>query len=99
MQPLQIERHTDQTPLASRGLLAAQRELAKAQHLFDDPDHGLNRAFAQPVNRFADDRLELVGHLDGRARVGCWRVRQYRKALAPTRMMPIWPGGNVGIDS
>src|SRR6266508_3643807 len=43
MQPLQIERQTDQTPLARAGQLAAQRELAKAHYLFDDANHGLDR--------------------------------------------------------
>src|SRR5918912_1529900 len=51
MQPLQIERQTDQTPLARGYLLAAQRELAEAHHLFDDADHRLDRAFAQAVDR------------------------------------------------
>src|SRR5919108_2499059 len=39
MQSLQIERHTDQTPLARGRVLATQRELAESQHLFDDADH------------------------------------------------------------
>src|SRR2546421_10465873 len=52
MQPLQIERQTDQAPLASDGLLAAQRELPEAQHLFDDADHRLDRACARAVDCF-----------------------------------------------
>jgi hypothetical protein len=41
MEALEIEGQTDQTPLASGDLRTAQRELAKAQDLFDDPDHTL----------------------------------------------------------
>src|SRR6266545_1535191 len=98
MQPLQIERQTDQPPLTSGGLLAAQRELAEAQHLFDNPDHWLDRAFAQPIDRFPDRALELVGHLHRRTGIIGWWHRQARKALVPTWMMRIAPGGNVGID-
>ncbi len=52
MQPLQIERQADQTPLATSGLLAAQRELAEAQHFLNNADHRLDRAFAQAINPF-----------------------------------------------
>src|SRR5882672_6217807 len=64
MQPLQIERQTDQTPLASSGMLATQRELAKAQHFLNNANHRLDRAFAQAINRFPNRGLELVGHFD-----------------------------------
>src|SRR5436853_437608 len=98
MQPLQIERQTDQTPLASGGHLPAQRELAKAQYLFDDADHRFDRAFAQPVDRLAERRLEFIRHLLARTRVVAGWRRQGRKAFLPTWMMRITPGGNVGIN-
>src|SRR6266545_6472283 len=98
MQPLQIERQADQTPLASGGWLAAQRELAKAQHLLTNTDHRLDRAFAQAVNRFPDGSLELVGHFEPGRRVGGGRVGQSGKALVPARVMRIAPRGNIWLD-
>ncbi len=53
MEALQIERQTDQTPLASRRLRATQGELAEAEHLLDDPKHWFDGAFACAVDRFA----------------------------------------------
>src|SRR5947208_13079146 len=98
MQPLQIETHTDTTPLARSGLLAAQRELAKSHYLFDDTNHRFDCTFAQPVDRLADRRLELIRHLLARTRLlAGWRP-QRRKAFLPTRMMRITPGGNVGVN-
>ncbi len=52
MEALEIESQTDQTPLASRRLDPTQGELAEAQHLFDDPDHRFDRAFACLIDRF-----------------------------------------------
>src|SRR5215210_7344306 len=49
MQPLQIESQADQPPLPRRRRRAPQRELAEAQHLFDDADDRLDRAFPQPI--------------------------------------------------
>ena len=98
MQPLQIERQTDQTPLARGGRFPAQRELAKAQYLFDDANHWFDRAFAQAVDRLADRRLEFICHLLGRTRVVAGRCRQSRKAFLPTGVMRITPGGNVGVN-
>jgi hypothetical protein len=46
MHPLQIEGHGDQFPFAGHGMQFAQRELAENHHIFDDPKHGLNGAFA-----------------------------------------------------
>jgi len=48
MEALEIESQTDQTPLACGGLFTAQRELAEAQHLFDDLDHRFGGAFPAP---------------------------------------------------
>src|SRR5258706_16471801 len=99
MQPLQIECQADQTPLARSGLLAAQRELTEAQHLFDDADHWLDRAFAQAVDRFPELGFEFVGHLD----LGAGILRRWRgqrcKALPPTRMVRIAPGGDMRVDA
>ncbi len=53
MEALQIESQTDQTPLASRRQFPAQRALAEAYHLLDDPEHRFNRAFACAVDGFA----------------------------------------------
>src|SRR6266536_4060894 len=98
MQPLQIERHTDQTPFARRSLFAAQRELPEAQHLFDDPDHRLNRAFAHAIDRLPKRGFEFVGHLQLGAGIIGWRRRRFGKALPPTRMVWIASGSDVGID-
>jgi hypothetical protein len=40
MEALEIESQTDQAPLASRRRCPTQGELAEAEDLFDDPDHG-----------------------------------------------------------
>ncbi len=64
MEALEIESQTDQTPLASRRLDPTQGELAEAQHLFDDPDHRFDRAFACLIDRFTQCCPELVGHLE-----------------------------------
>src|SRR5215211_2213447 len=97
MQPLQIERQTDQTPLARSRVLATQRELSESQHLFDDADHRLNCAFAQPVDRLPDRGCELVGHLDLGTGILGWRRMRPSKALPPTRMVPIASGRDIGI--
>src|SRR5258706_11629576 len=91
MQPLQIERQTDQTPLASSGMLATQRELAKAQHFLNNANHRLDRAFAQAINRFPNRGLELVGHFDRGTRVDGGAVKQGGEAFLPARMMRITP--------
>src|SRR5947209_4724919 len=81
MKALEIERQTDQAPLARRRREPTQVELAEAQHLFDDADHRFDGAFACPVDGFAQRGSQLVGHLDLRAGVLRWRVRQGREAL------------------
>src|SRR5260370_11764227 len=99
MEALEIERQTDQTPLASGRLYPTQGELAEAEHLLDDPDHRFNRVLACPVDRFPQCRLELVGHLDlGTPVLRRWRV-QRRAALRPTGMMGITARGDVGLDA
>ena len=67
METFEIEGQTDQAPLSRSSLNPSQGELAKAQDLFDDPDHGFNGAFACSIDRFACRSLELVGHLDAGA--------------------------------
>src|SRR5258706_8946786 len=99
MQPLQIERQTNQIPLARRRLLAAQRELPKSQYLFDDPDHRLDRAFAQAVDCLPECGFEFVGHLDLGAGILGRRRAQLSKALPPPRMVPIPSGGDIWVDT
>src|SRR5260370_33428180 len=89
MKSLEIERQTDQTPLASRRRGPSQGELAEAEYLFDDPDHWFDRAFACPVDRFAQRSPELVSHFDLRTGILRRRVWQWREALLPTGMMGI----------
>ncbi len=98
MEALEIERQTDQTPLARRRRDPAQGELAEAQHLLDDAEHRFDRAFACAVDRFAQRGSELVGHLDLCARVLGQRVKQRREALPPTGMMGITARGDVGLN-
>src|SRR5207237_3210552 len=89
MQPLQIERHTDQTPLASRRGRAAQRELTQSPHLFDDPEHWLNRLLACAVDRLPNRCLEFVGHRDLGTRVIGERWGRIGKTLQPAWVMRI----------
>jgi hypothetical protein len=98
MEALEIESQTDQTPLASRCLGTAQGELAEAQHLFDDPDHRFDGTLARSIDRFAQRRLELVGHLDLRAGVLGRRIRQRLEPLLPTGMMRITTRRDVGLN-
>src|SRR5438270_12207078 len=99
MEALEIERQTEQAPLACHRPEPTQGELAEAQHLLDDVDHRFDGAFACPVDGFAQRGPELVGHLDLRAGVLRWRVRQWREALLPAGMMGITPRGDVGLDT
>src|SRR5260221_10480139 len=99
MKALEIERQTDQTPLASRRRGPSQGELAEAEYLFDDPDHWFDRAFACPVDRFAQRSPELVGHLDLRTGILRRPVWQGREALLPTGMMGITARGDVGLNT
>src|SRR2546425_9289846 len=99
MEALEIERQTDQTPLTSSSLGPAQGELAEAQHLFDDPDHRFDGAFACSIDRFAQRRLELVGHLDLGTGLLRWGFGERGEPLLPTGMMGITTRGNVGLDA
>jgi len=47
MEALEIEGQADQEPFACGGCFAAQRELAEAEHLRDDAQHGFDRIFAR----------------------------------------------------
>src|SRR5256885_12051468 len=85
MEALEIERQTDQAPLARRRRDPTQGELAEAKYLLDDADHRFDRAFACPVDRFAQRGSQLVGHLDLCARVLRRRLRQRREALLRAR--------------
>jgi hypothetical protein len=99
MEALEIERQTDQTPLARRRQDPTQGELAEAESLFNDADHRFDGAFACPVDGFARRGSKLVGHLDLCARVLRQRVRQWREALLPTGMMGITARGDVGLNA
>src|SRR5438105_4213841 len=99
MEALEIERQTDQTPLARRRRDPTQGELAEAEYLFDDADHRFDRAFACPVDGFAQRGSQLVGHLDLCARVLGRRVRQWRESLLPAGMMGITTRRDVGLDA
>src|SRR2546421_6737711 len=99
MEALEIERQTDQAPLARRRRDPTQGELAEAKYLLDDADHRFDRAFACAVDRFAQRGSELVGHRDLCARVLRRRVRQGREALLPTGMVGITTSRDVGLDA
>jgi hypothetical protein len=98
VQALQVEGQTDQAPLASHGGQAPQRELAKAQHFLDDPDHGLHRRLAQRVDGPADIGLQLVGHLDQRAGILGRRRRLCCKPCSPTLVVRFTARGDVGLN-
>ncbi len=98
MEALEIERQTDQAPLARRRD-PTQGELAEAEDLFDDADHWFDRAFACPVDGFAQRGPELVGHLDLCAGVLRRRIRQWREPLLPAGMMGITPRRDVGLNA
>src|SRR5258708_27181937 len=99
MEALEIERQTDQTPLASRRLYSTQGELAEAEHLFDDPEHRFDGTLARPVDRFAQGGLELVGHLDLGTGILGRRIGQRGEPLLPTGMMGITARGDVLLDT
>src|SRR5437667_10699509 len=99
MEALEIESQTDQAPLTGSSLFTAQRELAKAQHLLNNPDHGFDGAFACAVDGFAQRCLELVGHLDLHTVVLRRRVWQGRETLLPTGMMGITARGDVWLNT
>src|SRR6266851_885227 len=99
MKALEIERQTDQAPLARRRRDPTQGELAEAEYFFDDADHWFDRAFACPIDRFAQCGSQLVGHLDLCARLLRRRVRQWRETLLPTGVMGITARGDVGLDA
>ena len=98
MQPIQIERQTHETPLACAGALAAQRELAEAQDLFDDPNHGFNRGFADAIDGLAKHRFAFIGHLYFGAGIRSRRRPRAGKSFLPTGMVRIAPGRNVGAN-
>src|SRR5260370_36687622 len=99
MEALEIERQTDQTPLARRRLYSTQGELEEAELLFDNPDHRFDGTLARPVDRFAQGGLELVGHLDLGTGILRRRIGQRCEPLLPTGMMGITARGDVGLDT
>ncbi len=99
MEALEIEGQTDQAPFASRRCRPTQGELAEAENLFDDPDDWFNRAFACPVDRFAQRSPELVSHFDLRTGILRRWIGQRGKPLLPTRMMGIAACCDIWLDS
>src|SRR4029453_5870510 len=98
MQTLQVECDTYQTPFASGGPQATQRELAKAQDVFDNAEHWFDCTFSQAVDCPANVGLEFVGHVALGTGI---RWRWYgllRKVRLPTGMMGYTPGGNVRLN-
>jgi hypothetical protein len=63
MEALEIERQTDQAPLASGSQDPTQGELAKAKHLLDDADHWFDSTLACAVDLFARAVLSLYAIL------------------------------------
>ena len=98
MHTLQVESQTDEAPLACGGGQAAQRELAKAEDFFNDADHGLDRAFAQSVNRLSDLRPELEGHFDRCTGIlSRWRWLLLEEGM-PIFVMRFASSGNVRVN-
>src|SRR2546421_12608693 len=96
MEAFEIEGQTDQTPLTCCCLNTSQRELAEAQHLFDDANHRFDGTFTCSIDRFAQGGSELVGHLDLGTGLPRWRIRQRSATPLPARMMGITrPGAAV----
>jgi len=99
MQPLAVERQTDQTPFPCGSCSASQRELPEPQHLLHDPDDRFDGAFAGTVDRFSQCRLESVGHLDRWAGVCWWERRLVRETFLPTRVLGIASSSDVRLDA
>src|SRR5260221_5326151 len=99
MEALEIEGQTDQTPLTCCCLDTSQRELAEAQHLFDDANHRFDGTFACSIDRFAQGGSELVGHLDLGTGLLSWRIRERCGTLRPSGMMGITTSGAVRVDA
>ena len=68
---LEVERQAHERPFACGGGQAAQRELPKAEDLFDDSNDGLHRAFSQSIDRMSDLGSQFIRHLDDGAGVVC----------------------------
>src|SRR3990172_5294779 len=99
MHALEIEGQTDQTPFARGGKQAAQGELTKAQHFFDEANHRLDGTLSQAIDGLTDLRLKLVRHFDLRAGVLRWRDRPFREQGLPTLMMQFPTCGDVGFNA
>src|SRR5712691_11110443 len=98
METLQVECDTHQTPFASGGPQTTQRELAKAQDVFDNAQHWFYCTFAQAVDRAANLGLEFVRHLHLWTGIG-WRWRGLlRKIRLPTGMMGYTPRSDVRLN-
>jgi hypothetical protein len=96
MQAFEVPGQTDQTPLTRRCGQAAQRKLAKAQHLLDDTNDWFDGTFALAVNRSTDVSLQFIGHLDDGTGLGGRGLRGLGKKLAPTVLMGFRPVAMYG---
>jgi cation:H+ antiporter len=83
MEALEIERQTDQTPLARGGQFPAQGELTEAGHLFDDADHRFDRA-CRARTGWQSESAQLLD-----CRWGDWRARIPRSADWPDPRPPV----------
>src|SRR5919199_2708671 len=95
---LQIEGQADQPPLTRRRLLAPQRELAEAEYFLNEPNHWLDRAFPQSVNRVPYRRAQFVAHLLFRTGITRRRCRRLREIDCPIPVMWLAPRGDVRGD-
>src|SRR6266545_622245 len=59
---LHVPRHGDEAPLTLDIVEAAQKELAKAHHRLDDPEHRLRNLLAQGIELLAFRCLQTVAH-------------------------------------
>ena len=97
MHPLQIEGQSDPFPFAGYGIKAAQRELAEAHDVFDDPKHRFDRAFTTAIVFASCLRLKPPGH--GNERIfafGCRRIGP--KTVVQWQMMRFASQCNQGFD-
>ena len=95
---LEVKSQADQTPFACRCGQAAQRELAKAQDLFDDPDHRLDGTLAQTINLLADLGLQFVSHFDFVTGIFSGGIRLFLEEGMPILMVRFPSSGNIWVD-
>jgi hypothetical protein len=100
MQLLDVKGNAYQSPFTGYPFIASQRELPKAQRLFDDTDHRLYRTLPESIDGLADLCLEAISHLDQgssiiRGRSGLLR----REEVLPAFVVWLSSCSNVGFNS